>query len=117
MPLNSLVTVAPFEPPSPELYGYLMDELNIKRWSVTKGEVLNNILDTKITPDLEEEAKARELIRQIQEERKKLGTNLTQRINVTSPWLPGNKALIQKIKSKTLAEVLLEGPFKVAKAT
>ena len=117
MPLNSLVTVAPFEPPSPELYGYLMDELNIKRWSVTKGEVLNNILDTKITPDLEEEAKARELIRQIQEERKKLGTNLTQRINVTSPWLPGNKALIQKIKSKTLAEVLLEGPFKVTKAT
>jgi len=117
MPLASLFTVAPFEAPSPDVYLYLQEELNVKKWSITKGEVLNNILDTKITPELEEEAKTRELIRQIQEERKIMGMKLTQNINVTSPWLPSDKILVQRVKSKTLAAQLEAGSFKINKAS
>ncbi len=72
-------------------------------------------MDTKITPELEEEAKARDLIRKIQEERKNMGMNLTQKINVYTPWLPKNKDLVEKIKKKTLTEDLREGEFKVEK--
>jgi len=116
MPLASLFTVAPFKAPSPGVFPYLLEELNVKKWSVTKGEALNNILDTKITPELEEEAKTRELIRQIQEERKNLGMNLTQRITVSSPWLPSDTNLVQRIQSKTLAEALEAGNFKIKRA-
>jgi len=117
MPLASLLTIAPFESPSLEVYPYLQEELNVKKWSVTKGDVLNNILDTKITPELEEESKTRELIRQIQEERKNLGMNLTQKISVMAPWLPSDTNLVQRVKSKTLAEVLEAGSFKIKKAS
>lgn len=117
MPLNSLVTIAPFKSPSTDVHQYLLDELNIKKWSIDKGDVLQNILDTKITPELEEESKTRELIRQIQEERKKSGMNLTQKIKVRTPWLPRQTNLIQRVKSKTLAEDISVGTFKVLKAS
>jgi isoleucyl-tRNA synthetase len=117
MPLGSLVTVAPFDAPSADVIPYLLTELNVKKWTLTKGEVLNNILDTKVTPELEEEAKTRELIRQIQDERKKRGMNLTQRIKVKAPWIPTNAVLAQRLKTKTLATSLEAGEFKITKAS
>jgi valyl-tRNA synthetase len=117
MPLASLVTMAPFSAPAADLHRYLLDELNVKKWTLTKADVLNNVLDTKITPELEEEAKARELVRQIQEERKNLGMELTQKVKVWAPWIPSKDSLIQRIKSKTLAEELTVGDFKVNKAS
>ena len=74
-------------------------------------------LDTKLTPELQDEAKARELIRKIQGERKKLGMNLAQEIVVTNTWLPKSKEIAQKIKNKTLATALKEGKFSVTKAS
>ena len=113
-PLAYLETSAPFEIGN-NLRTYLLDELNIKKWTLKKGKTLNNKLDTKITPELEEEAKTRELIRDIQEERKKMGMDLTQKINVSTPWLPMNKYLIQRVTSKAIIGKLTKGDFKVSK--
>ena len=113
VPLHSLITKAPFEAPATNLYQYLLDELNIKKWEVSKGNDLKNNLDITITPELEEEAKMRELIRQIQEERKKMGMNLTQYVNVKNLWLPKNKLFIQRIKSKAGVRELERGEFSV----
>lgn len=115
-PLARLETSAPFPAPAKEFYVYLMDELNVKKWVIGEGKELTNKLNTKITPELEEEAKARELIRNIQEERRRLGMNLTQKISVSSPWLPTSKKLVQRVKSKTLAASLTMGEFKVTPA-
>ncbi|MFZ5933048.1 MAG: isoleucine--tRNA ligase [Patescibacteria group bacterium] len=89
----------------------LQDEINVKKvvWGGKKEE-----FDFKITPKLEEEARVRELIRQIQEERRKLGMTLSQKISVSSPWLPSDKKLLSRVKAKTVAEKISLGEFKVA---
>ena len=91
---------------------YVREEINVKEvvWGANKDE-----LDTEITPELEEEAKTRELIRKIQEERKNMGMNLTQKITVANPWLPQDKKLVQRLQDKTLASKLTLGDFKVVK--
>jgi isoleucyl-tRNA synthetase len=115
--LNSLTTT--MTELAPELENLVKDEVNIKniRWGKQKGKEVQVKLDTKITPELQEEAKARELIRKIQGERKKLGMNLTQVIVVTDTWIPENKEIAQKVKDKTLATSLKEGKFGVKKSS
>jgi isoleucyl-tRNA synthetase len=88
-----------------DILDLVKDEVNIKDIKFTKGEE-RVVLDTKLTPGLIEEAKSRELIRQIQEERKKQGLSLTQFANVTSPWIPSDKLLVKKILAKTLSKSL-----------
>jgi isoleucyl-tRNA synthetase len=99
--------------PSHDLDYLAEEEINVKKitWGASKSA-----LDTKITPELEEEAKTRELIRKIQEERKNMGMNLTQNVSITSDWLPKDKKLVQRVKAKTLALSLTLGSFKVTKA-
>ncbi|MBU0572140.1 isoleucine--tRNA ligase [Patescibacteria group bacterium] len=116
-PLNSLTVSIPEL--SSELEALVKDEVNVKNisWAKTEGEELKVKLDTKVTKELEEEAKARELIRKIQGERKKLGMNLTQEIVVANTWIPKSKEVVQKVKNKTLATDLKEGKFSVTKAS
>jgi len=88
----------------------IKEELNVKEVSFTKGkEELVVELDTKITPQLKAEGEARELIRQIQELRKKKDCRLDEEIKVTLPKLPKEKKLIDYIKQKTLAKEILAG--------
>ena len=95
-----------------EFIGLLKDETNIKNIKFVPREGVK--LETKSTPELEEEAKTRELIRKIQEKRKSMGMGLTQKISVFNPWLPSDKKLTQKIKNKTLATKLGIGKFKIS---
>ena len=110
-PLTSYTTES--KAPTDDLDNLLMEEINAKK--IIWGDK-NEGFDTAITPELEEESKARELIRKIQEERKSLGMNLTQGVVVAGPWLPKDKKLVQRIKDKTLASKLTLGDFKVTKA-
>jgi len=112
-PLISLATTAP-KPKIPGLETLVKDEVNVKQivWSQPKDKI-----DTRKTPALEEEAKARDLIRKIQQERKRLGINLTQKIEVKSPWLPTSKKLIQRILRKTLSKKLEKGKFRVSETS
>ncbi len=112
----------------------LKDELNVKdvywnktphqpvqrgRWvseSIRKSDGLGDIdvsLQIDITPELEEEAKTRELIRKIQQKRKEMGISLDQKVGVKSPWLPRNEELIKRVKSVSLAESVEIGDFEV----
>ncbi|MFC1649151.1 isoleucine--tRNA ligase [Patescibacteria group bacterium] len=93
----------------------VLEELNVKSIYFKKGKKLSIVLDTKITPVLEEEAKTRDLIRKIQNERRNLRVRMDDRIEVTAKWLPENNNLIDLIKQKTLASSLKKGKFGVKK--
>lgn len=108
-PLSKLIVVNPqFE--DSELDGLITEELNVKAIEYS-GKV--NKLDTNITSELEQEAKVRELQRKIQDARKQMGVRLDQKIFVTNDWLPDNKELLERLKSKTLTEIFEEGEFSV----
>lgn len=88
----------------------ILEEVNVKEIkyspSGSKLETLFVELAIEVTPELEEEGKARELARQIQEERKKLGAPLGAKVTVTARWLPKDKHLVDWLKNRVLAESL-----------
>lgn len=91
----------------------LKDEINVKKiiWNSKVAE-----FDTKITPKLEQEAKTRELVRAIQDERRKMGLNLFQKVNVTAPRLPKNKDRENWLMKKAQVKKLSVGKFNVENA-
>ncbi len=114
-PLNNVdVTVLKTDIPE-SLLNLLKEEVNIKNISFEKGKKIKVSLDTKLTPDLIEESKARDLIRKIQSERKSQNLTLNDEITVFSPWLPKNSEVLETIKKKTFSSNLNKGSFKVSK--
>ncbi|MGA2910750.1 MAG: isoleucine--tRNA ligase [Candidatus Microgenomates bacterium] len=101
-----------------ELTKLLLDELNIKEvtFKEGKGEIVVK-LNTKITPELKEEAEVRDLIRKIQDERKRLGLDLTQKVNVSLDKLPESKELTQWMIKKAQILNLKKGVFRVIKSS
>ncbi len=91
-----------------ELLVLIKDELNVKKvvFGPGKGE-LKVKLDTQITPALKVEGEARELIRRIQDLRKKQNVRPDQQITVTAPRWP--KQFADDIKAKTLTKKLVKG--------
>ena len=91
-----------------QLVQLIKDELNIKEviFKKVKGE-LKAELDTKITPELRAEGEARELVRKIQNLRRKQGCKLDEHILVYAPDWP--KKFENYIKKKTLSKALLKG--------
>ncbi len=83
-PFNSLVDS------EADYYGILEDELNVKKVSINILQKAVNpdedeqvILDASITPELKLEGDAREIIRAIQEGRKKAGLEVSDRITLS----------------------------------
>jgi len=97
-------------PLGPELEELIKEEANLK--SISWG-VKADRLDTKIYTELEEEAKVRELVRKIQEQRKQMGLSLTQKVTVTNPWLPEDRKLREWLLKKAQVNKLSEGEFNV----
>ena len=115
-PLNKLTTNI-YEM-GKEIADVIKDEVNVKNvvWGNTKDtKDISVELDLTITPDLLEEAKTRALIRNIQHQRKKLNVDLSEKIKVTSEWLPKSSELLGLIKRITLANEVVVGEFKVEK--
>ncbi|MBI2268316.1 MAG: isoleucine--tRNA ligase [Candidatus Blackburnbacteria bacterium] len=106
-PLASAKCKVKSEKLNEEVLQLIKDELNVKD---VEWEVQNDLkdpeveLDTTITPELEEEGKARELARQIQEERKKLDVPLDEKVNVVAPWLPERSEVLEWLKRRTLVQ-------------
>ena len=82
----------------------IAEELNVKRINAGEGNELKLNLDTRITPKLEQEGYAREVVRRIQDLRKKLGLKKENNIKL---FLKSDYDLgkhIEEIKKKTGAK-------------
>lgn len=119
-PLSLLTIESGADELSDKLIRLIKDELNVKNVIInknpktlktheieTEGRIPVVYLDTAITSELKAEGQAREIIRKIQDERKKLGTNLSERVDVYIKDWPSNfedeikrKALIRSIIKK-----------------
>ncbi|MFH1864108.1 MAG: class I tRNA ligase family protein, partial [bacterium] len=107
-PLLSLATTYP--QPLQDLQVLVKDEINVK--DVFWGQKEDK-LDTTITPQLEAEAKLRNLIRKIQGERKNKGLDLTQKIDLWNEWLPEDDKDAQWLIKKAQIRNISKGNFKV----
>jgi len=99
---------------NPELMELLKDEVNVKDItfnhldrSEDAASTLKVVIDTNITPDLQAEGDARELVRQIQGMRKELGISVDQHIATILPDWP--RGFTDYIKQKTLTKTLTKG--------
>ena len=94
----------------------LMEELNVKEVASKEGkDELKVTLDTKLTKELLEEMKIREITRSIQEKRKEMGLNLTQKVNVYLDELPTDTKLVHWMMKKAQINKLEKGKFKMTK--
>jgi isoleucyl-tRNA synthetase len=108
-PLPKIQCTTSVTKPTKEILQLIKDELNVKDvvWKTKKGKQSIVRLSTKITPELEQEGQAREIIRQIQDLRKKSKYKTDQKIAVTLPDWP--KKFEEDIKQKTLALKIKRG--------
>ena len=72
-----------------------------------KGE-MSVVLDTEITQELKNEGEARDIVREIQKQRKILGTTLDEKVDVTLESWP--KEFEENIKKKAMVANLQKGP-------
>lgn len=90
----------------------LLAELNVKavHFEQSKGETSVE-LDTTLTDELRAEGQAREIIRKIQEERKKIETKLNEKVAVSLETWP--EMFEEYIKKQALVQSLTKGTFEV----
>lgn len=113
-PLSSAVVGYPIDSLSSDVLDVISEEVNIKKIVVNKNEVVSVEIDFEITPELEEEAKVRDLIRKVQEARKNLGVKMNDKVNLKSDWIPKNAELKDWLIKKTLLNEITEGDFGVS---
>lgn len=91
----------------------IKDELNVKKVEFVESKDESVEFDTKLTQDLILEGKAREMVRSIQDLRKKAGRGLGQKIDVTYQESNENNKVVSKfgdyIKKNTLSKSLKPG--------
>lgn len=110
-PLASLTISGPLSI-SEEIQQVVASELNVKKIKHKKNKTISIELDTAMTPALQAEGKMRDLVRQIQAERKRIGAKLEQKVDVYLQDWPKN--FEDEIKQKALIENLTKGSeFKV----
>lgn len=95
---------------SQELAQIIADELNVKyvEYKNSSDELVSVELDTKITQELKDEGKARDIIRDIQKLRKESGMTLKDKIIVQMPEWPVN--FEPRILKATASVSVTKGP-------
>ncbi len=101
---------------SEEVLRIAESEINIKSIELLGGSDKIE-LDSEITPELKEEADVRDIVRKIQEKRKNLGLNLTQKVDVKIEKVPSSNKLIQWMQKKAQISNIEEGQFDVRKSS
>ncbi|MDP1728587.1 MAG: class I tRNA ligase family protein, partial [archaeon] len=93
----------------------IIDEVNVKKVEIKKGEKLEVKLDTKITKELEKEGYLREVFRKIQDLRKKAGLQKQDKIKLYVNAKYDLKAFAAEIRAKCGVSELVFGPLKNVK--
>ncbi len=108
-PLSKVIVTSQHKPLDEKLLEIIKDELNVKavEWNVVSQTETTVDFDTIITPELVAEGEARKIIREIQEARKKAGTQLSDWVVVTLPDWP--KSFEEEIKRKALVKEIRKG--------
>ncbi|MBF8250060.1 MAG: ileS [Candidatus Levybacteria bacterium] len=91
-----------------EIIEIIKDEINVKKIVFAKGAgEMSVALDVTLTEELKKEGEARDIVRMIQGERKKLGTTLDEKVNVVLQDWP--KEFEEEIKKKAMVANLSKG--------
>jgi len=90
---------------SKEYFEIIKEELNVKEIKFTEGEELKVELDTNITDDLRKEGQYRELVRAIQDIRKKNGLNPNDVVTLVIGTNTDGQELINKFKTELMKAV------------
>jgi isoleucyl-tRNA synthetase len=107
-PLAALTYTSETELPK-EVEDIIAAEVNVKVTHYKKDLNFKVELDFSLTDDLKAEGAARELIRQIQDERKRLGLDRQARVRVTATEFP--EAWEKEIADSVLADSIEQGLF------
>ncbi len=86
----------------------IKDELNVKNINFAKGEGIDAEYDTKLTAELIAEGEARELIRNIQQQRRQQNLHQNELVDVVVENIPEQFA--DYIKEKVMARSITKGP-------
>jgi len=92
---------------SESIKSVIADEVNVKKVTNEKSDEIEVVLNKEITSELKAEGDARGIVRSIQEERKKLGTAMDEKVDVILPNWP--KEFEDDIRSKALVRNLSKG--------
>ena len=106
-PLASVSVISPGEQPEAGLIEVLKEEVNVKNVQWQTGKDLQVQLDTKLSSELKAEGEAREVMRTIQNLRKKAGLTPDQKVEVELITLPEDWE--EEIKKKTKVSKLIKG--------
>jgi isoleucyl-tRNA synthetase len=79
---------------------------DIAGWEVASEGSITVALDITLTPELEREGLARELINRVQKQRKDMGLELSDRINLHWEPVPGMEEMIKEFGDYIAGEVL-----------
>jgi len=109
-PLASLAIAAP-QLLSDDLKNLITDEVNVQKIEEKVGEFAVTLDTTTMTPELKALGEARDIVRLIQEERKKLETKLDEKVDVIlEDWPVEHEAYIKK---NALVASLSKGTFQI----
>ncbi len=89
-----------------EEYDLALDPADPQSTAALRSNDAVVVLDTDVTPELEAEGRARDLIRTIQQARKDADLEVTQRIDVEVAWSPANLDAIKRHETTVTAAVL-----------
>jgi isoleucyl-tRNA synthetase len=106
-PLAKITITSPIDKPQDNLLAVITQEVNVKEVDWQKGDNLEVNLDLNLTPELQAEGEARELVRQINDARKKMGTRMDEWVTVELPSWPAG--FDDYLKTKVLARGLVKG--------
>ena len=81
-PLSKAVISTPYAELNKNLQDIILNQLNVKQVNIKKANEISVKIDAKLTPELEAEGYAREMSRQVQAFRKKIGLEKTDSIEL-----------------------------------
>ena len=108
-PLAKITVVTSTQKPESAVLEVMAKELNVKEiiWEVSETKEASVTIDTQLTPELEQEGLAREIIRSVQQARKEANIGINESIDLVLPQWP---ALYEnEIREKTKALSLTQG--------